>query len=242
MKNIWIIAKKELVTFFDSFTAYILMLIFLGFSGFFTWLYGNGDVFFTNQASIRPFFEICYWTLFFFIPALTMKMFAEEKKSGTLEFLLSKPITNWELIFGKYLSCILLVGITLLFSLPFYFGVAYLGPVDHGSVICGYIGLMLLASAYIGIGLFCSSITNNQIVAFLLSLVIGVFFHILFGLLGNTFKGFFGSLFHYLYVYRHFDSISRGVLDTKDIIYFLSITLIGLFGCEYILAKRNVND
>lgn len=242
MKNIWILAKKELTTFFDSFTAYILMLIFLGFSGFFTWLYGNGDVFFTNQASIRPFFGICYWTLFFFIPALTMKMFAEEKKTGTLEFLLSKPITNRELVLGKFLACLLLVAITLLFSLPYYFAVAWLGPVDHGSVICGYIGLMLLASAYTGIGLFCSSVTNNQIVAFLLALVIGIFFHLLFGLLAGSLSGIVAQVFYSLDVFRHFDSVSRGVLDTKDIIYFVSVTLLGLFGCEYILAKRNVND
>lgn len=218
------------------------MIIFLGLSGFFTWLYGNGDVFFTGQASIRPFFAIAFWGLFLFIPALTMKMLAEEKRSGTLELLLTKAVTDWQVVLGKYLACLMLVGITLIFSLPFYFAVSYLGPVDHGSVICGYIGLMLLSSAYIGIGIYCSSITNNQIVAFLLSICIGMFFLILFQLFAGATSGIIAEIFYHLDISRHFESISRGVIDSKNVIYFVSITLLGLFLAENALSKRNVAE
>ena len=133
MKNIWIIAKREFQTFLDSLVAYILLCVFLGLSGFFTWLFGT-DVFFIKQATMQPFFQIAYWTLFFFIPALTMRMIAEERKSGTLEVLLTRAISDWQVVFGKFLSCLLLIGVALLFTLPYYFTIAWLGPIDHGAV------------------------------------------------------------------------------------------------------------
>lgn len=112
----------------------------------------------------------------FFIPAITMKMIAEEKKTGTIELLLTKAVSHRQLVLGKYLACMLLVGIALIFTLPYYFSIARLGSVDHGATISGYLGLLLMSSAYIAIGLFASSLTNNQIVAFLLALLIGIFF------------------------------------------------------------------
>src|SRR5213079_992445 len=110
-----------------------------------------------------------YWTLFFFIPAITMRTFAEENKSGTIELLLTKAITDWQVIIGKFLACLVLILIALLLTLPYYFTVWKLGPIDHGSVWTGYLGLILMASTYISIGIYTSSITNNQIVAFLLA-------------------------------------------------------------------------
>lgn len=239
MQPILIIAKRELSTFFDSLVAYILLVVFLGLSGFFTWLYG-ADVFLTGQASIQPFFQIAYWTLFFFIPALTMRMFAEEHKTGTIELLLTKAVTDWQIILGKFFACLSLVFIAILFSLPYYFTVAYLGPVDHGAVLCGYLGILLLSAAYIGLGLFTSSITNNQIVAFLLSLLIGVFFIMIFGALANVFSSPVSNFFDYLNVATHYESIIRGVIDSKDVVFFLSLTALGLFLTEVVLAKRNV--
>lgn len=240
MKAVWIIAKKELATFFDSLIAYILIIVFLGLTGFFTWIYGGGDVFFTGQASIMPFFAISLWTLFFFIPAITMKMLAEEKRGGTLELLLTKPVSDWQIVLGKFLASLLLVIITLGFSLPYYFAVAYLGPVDHGAVWCGYLGLILMSMTYIGIGILASSVTNNQIVAFLLSLMIGVLFLLIFGRISSAFGGILGDVFYYLDIGRHFDGLSRGVIDSRDVIYFISIAVVCLFGAESALAKRNV--
>jgi len=240
MRQIWIITKRELQAIFDSLMAYIMIVAFLGFSGFFTWLYG-GDVFFVNQASLQTFFNIAYWTLFFFIPALTMKLIAEEKKTGTLEILLTKPISDWQILFGKFLSILLLIGVALILTLPYYITVWNLGPIDHGAVWSGYLGLLLMSSAYISIGIFTSSITNNQIVAFLLALLIGIFFHIIFGMLASSFTGSLGNVFNYLSLSTHFESISRGVIDSKDLIYFLSIIILGLTGSEAVMSKRNMN-
>lgn len=238
MNPIWIIAKKELSTFFDSLIAYVLLVIFLGFTGFFTWIYGGNDIFFMNQASLQAFFAIAQWTLFFFIPALTMRLIAEEKRSGTIELLLTKRITNRNVVVGKFLGCFLLILIALAFTIPYYISVARLGNVDHGATICGYLGLLLMSGAYISIGIFASSITNNQIIAFLMALVIGIFFHLLFGIVASGMTGWIGELFDTLSLYRHFESMARGVIDSKDVIYFLSITGLGLYLAELQLTKR----
>lgn len=239
MQPVWIIAKRELTAYFDSLIAYFVMVLFLAFSGFFTWLAGNGDVFFRKQADLLVFFSVAKWTLFFFIPAITMRQMAEERKTGTIELLLTKAVSNRQVILGKFLSCFLMVALTLLLTLPYYITVSILGEIDHGATLCGYLGLLFLSSAYIAIGLFASSITSNQIVAFLLALFIGIFFQFLFEVIASSSTGFIGELFSTLSLTRHFDSISRGVVDTKDIIYFLSITLLGLFLSEISLSKRS---
>lgn len=240
MKQIWIISKRELRSFFDSLMAYIMIIIFLSFSGFFTWLYGGGDVFFTGFAGLNSFFSIAYWTLFFFIPALTMKLFAEENKTGTIEMLLTKPVSDWQVVFGKFLATLLLIIIALALTLPYYITVANIGPIDHGATLSGYLGLIIMSAAYISIGIFTSSITNNQIISFLMALFIGIFFHFIFGILGSL-GGSLGNIFNYMSVTTHFESIARGVIDSKDIIYFLSIILFSLMATETVLAKRNMN-
>jgi ABC-2 type transport system permease protein len=241
MKKTWIIAVRELKQFFDSLIAYILIVVFLGLSGFFSWLYGS-DVFFIGQAAMQPFFSVAYWTLFFFIPALTMRMVAEENKSGTIELLLTKPVTDWEIILGKFLACLLLILIALALTLTYYITIASIGKIDHGAVWCGYLGLILMSMMYISIGLFASSLTGNQIVAFLLSLFIGVFFLIIFSVLAGDSSGLMGEILDYLSLQTHFESISRGVIDSKDVIYFLSISLFGLILAETMLSKRNIVD
>lgn len=237
MRQIWIIAKRELRSFFNSLMAYILLIAFLGFSGFFTWLSGS-DVFMVGQASLQSFFGIAYWTLFFFIPGLTMGLLAEETRSGTIELLLTKPISDWHVVVGKFLSSWMLIAIALAFTLPYYITVASIGDIDHGSVWAGYLGLLLMSGAYIGIGLFASSISKNQIVGFLLALLIGIFFHIIFGILAGNTSGLLGNVLNYLSLSTHFESISRGVIDSKDLIYFFSIMALGLLGAEYSLTRR----
>lgn len=241
MRSIWIIAKRELQSFFDSLIAYIMLILFLGFSGFFTWVYG-ADIFLVGQASLQSFFDIAFWTLFFFIPAITMRMLAEEKKTGTIELLLTKAVTDRQVVIGKFLACFLLVAIAIAFTLPYYVTLANIGNVDHGAVWCGYLGLLLMSAAYVSIGLFTSSITNNQIVAFLLALFIGLFFHIIFNVLASNMSGFMGQLFHTLSLSVHFESLARGVIDTKDVVYFLSIVGIGIVLAEANLTKRNLSN
>ena len=238
MKQVITIAKRELGSFFNSLVAYILLFAFLGFTGFFTWLEGNGDIFFRKQADLNVFFQIALWTLFFFIPAITMRLLAEEKKSGTIELLLTKNVTNGQVILGKFLAALSMVGIALLATFVYYISVSRLGNFDHGATLCGYLGLLLLSSAYIGIGLFASSITHNQIVAFLLALLIGICFQFVFGILANSSSGWMAELFDTLSITNHYSSISRGVIDSKDLVYFLSITLMGLVLSEYMISKR----
>ncbi len=236
MNKILIISGKEMRQFFDSLIAYILLTGFLGFSGFFTWLYG-GDVFLVGQASLQTFFAIAFWTLFFFIPALTMRMIAEERRSGTIETLMTKPVTAWQVVLGKFLATLMLVVIALLLTLPYYFTIAGIGKIDHGAVISGYLGLILMSAVYISIGLFASSISGNQIVGFLLALLISLFFHILFDLLSSAFSGALSVIFYYLSMSSHFESISRGVIDSKDLLYFLILTFLGLVLTHHRLTR-----
>jgi ABC-2 type transport system permease protein len=238
MKTIWIITKRELNSFFDSLIAYIMIILFLGFSGFFTWISGS-DIFMVGQASLRSFFSIAYWTLFFFIPALTMRLIAEEKRSGTIEMLLTKAVTDRQVILGKYLATLILIIIALCFTLPYVITISRIGNLDAGETICGYLALILMSAAYTSIGLFSSSITNNQIVAFLSALFIGLFFHIIFEVIAGGMKGLLGQVINSLSVPVHFESLTRGVVDSKDLIYFGSIIFMGLFLAEVSLSKRN---
>lgn len=238
MNLILSVAKRELSVFFDSLIAYVMLLVFLGFSGFFTWLYGN-DIFLVGQANLKTFFTISSWTLFFFIPAITMKMIAEEKKSGTLELILTKSISDRQFIIGKFLGAVSLVLVALVATFPYVITLSLIGDLDNGGTICGYFGLFLMTISYVAIGIFSSSLTNNQIVAFMLSLVICLFFHIIFDVLAANSSGIISWLFETLSLQTHFDSISRGVIDSRDLVYFISITILGLFSAELSLSKSH---
>lgn len=238
MNAIWTLAKRELAVFFDSLIAYIMVGLFLGFSGFFTWLYGN-DIFLVGQANLRVFFQVASWTLFFFIPAITMKMLAEEKKTGTLELLLTKNVSDRQLILGKFLATMLLVGIALGMTIIYPLTLANIGNLDNGGTITGYLALFLMSMAYTGIGLFVSSLTSNQIVAFLGALLIALCFHIIFDVIAANATGFVGQLFDTLSLQSHFNSLSRGVVDSKDLLYFLSLSFVGAYLAEVALAQRH---
>jgi len=239
MNKIWILATRELKTFFDSLIAYIMLTLFLGLTGFFTWIMFS-DIFSTGQATLIPFFNVAYWSLFFFIPALTMKMFAEENRTGTIELLLTKSVTDWQVVVGKFLAVLMLIGIALLLSLPYYFSITYLGDgVDHGVVLSGYLALILMSAAYSAIGIWTSSLSNNQIVAFLIALIIGILFHLLFGMVATQLSGTASNIFHNLSTFNHFSSMIRGVIDTKDIVYFLTICFGALVLTEDELARRH---
>ncbi len=192
------------------------------------------------RQDLGIFFSIAYWTLFFFIPALTLRTLAEELRSGTFEMLSTKAVSDRQIVAGKFLACFILVAIALACTLPYYFTVSSLGPIDHGAVIGGYFGLLFISAMYVSIGVFASSITNNQIIAYLVALFISMFFHLLFDMLGEEFRGNTGSVFDFLSARSHFDSISRGIIDSRDILYFLSLAFIGLFLAQNMLSKRNI--
>ena len=237
MNPVWVIAKKEIGSFFNSLVGYMIVAVFLILSGLFTWLLGN-DIFMSQQANLNVFFGWAQWILLLVIPAITMKQIAEENKTGTIELLLTKALSIRQLVLGKFLACLLMVGIIFLFTLPYYFSVAQLGDVDHGAIISGYIGLLVLSAAYIAIGLFASSLTSNQIVAFLLALFLCFWFQFIFGFLGNYSSGIMGDILSSISMGEHYNSLARGVIDTKDLVYFGSVIFFFLFWAEINVSKK----
>lgn len=238
MRSIWVITKRELASYFDSLIAYLIIIIFLIITGIFTWLYGN-TIFLRGQADLGAFFDISYWWILLFIPAITMRSLAEEKKSGTIELLSTKAVSDWEIVLGKFFGAALLWIIALICTIPYYITVASLGEVDHGAIVGGYLGLILTCTMYISLGIFTSSTTDNQIIAFLIALFIGAFFLIIFQFIGSLYSGHLGTLLDYLSIRSHYDSLSRGVFDTRDIIYFGSFIIGFLVLSQTMLSKRN---
>ena len=224
MTNIAAIFKKEFRSYFNSPIAYIFITFFLGLS---SWLFFRG-FFFGNQAEMRGFFGLMPWIFLFFIPAVTMKLWAEEKKIGTIEILMTLPIRDYEVVLGKFFASFALLVVTVLLSLVIPFSVMYVGDPDGGIIITGYIGLLLMGAAYLAIGLWASTLTENQIIAF----IFGIFICFMLLIIGEDFVLFNAPdwlfpIFSYLGLGAHYSSILRGVLDSRDIIYYLSV--IGFF-------------
>ncbi|MDE0554623.1 MAG: ABC transporter permease subunit [Candidatus Poribacteria bacterium] len=224
MTNIAAILKKEFKSYFNSPIAYIFITFFLGISG---WLFFR-SFFLVNQAEMRGFFGLMPWIFLLFIPAVTMKLWAEEKKLGTVEILMTLPIQDYEVVIGKFLASFGLLVVTVLLSLVLPFSVMSLGNPDGGTLISGYIGLLLMGGAYLAIGLFASTLTENQIVAFILGIA-ACFGLLIIGEDIVLFKApnWLFPIFSYLGLGAHYSSILRGVLDSRDIIYYLSV--IGFF-------------
>jgi len=238
MKKTWIITKRELGSYFDSLIAYVIIVLFLLLTGIFTWLYQT-NVFVAGQADLRVFFGWGYWTIFIFTPAITMRALSDENRSGTFELLATKPITDLEIIIGKFLAAVLLMASAIACTLPYYFTISSLGEVDHGGIIGGYIGLIFVIMSYASIGIFSSSVTNNQVVALLLSWILCFTFHFLLGVGTTAFSGTIADVLDFLSVQTHFNSLMRGVIDSRDIIYFASLIITGLLLSRAVLSKRN---
>ncbi len=235
--------KKEISAFFSSITGYLVIIIFLTVVGLYMWVFpGEMNVFDSGYSTIETLFVIAPWVFLFLVPAITMRLFAEEKRSGTLETLLTKPLTDWQIVWAKYLSGLFLVLLSLLPTLVYFFSVQFfLSPhnMDIGGTIGSYIGLFFLAAIYVSIGVFASSITNNQIVAFLVGMAIAFFFFIGFQYITNlSFWGVFSVVIDYLGINMHYNSISRGIIDLRDIVYFVSIITFFLLLTKYVLVSR----
>lgn len=235
------ILKKEINSFFASPIGYLVIAIFLILNGLFLWIFkGEFNILDYGFADVSPFFLLAPWILLFLIPAVTMRSFSDEKKQGTLELLLTKPISNLNIVLGKYFGALILILIALLPTLLYIYTVYQLGsPVgnlDMGSTMGSYFGLLFLAASYTAIGVFASSLTDNQIVAFILAAFICFLFYIGFeGIAEFTSSSFIEQLGMSI----HFKSMSRGVLDTRDIIYFLSVTLFFILLTNLNLKKEN---
>jgi len=224
MHSILLIFKKEFKQFFLSPIAYVFITVYLVITNF---IFFQG-FFIANQADMRQYFGLLPWSFLFFVPVVTMRSWAEEKKGRTLELLLTWPLSDREVVLGKFLASFCFLGVALLFSLSIPITIAIIGNPDMGPIVGGYIGALLMGAGYLSIGLWCSSMTENQITAFITSLGISVAFF----LIGNQFvtmklPSAIVPVFNYLGIGNHFDSIGRGVIDSRDIVYYIS--LIGFF-------------
>ena len=227
------IFRKELNVFFSSLIGYIAITIFLIANGLFAWVFPETNILDDGYATLDSFFNFAPWILMFLIPAITMRSFAEEKNSGTIEFITTRPITDMQIIFGKYLAALVLVIFAVLPTVLYYFTVSAIdlpeGNVDTGGIIGSYIGLILLGATFVSIALFTSSITNNQIVAFIAGMFACFFFYLAFDSLSliPAFIGTADKYFNAISINRHYLNISKGYIDLRDVIYFSS--MIGIF-------------
>lgn len=234
---------KELSGFFTSMVAYMTMAAFLLVSGLFLWVFPESSILDYGYAGLDSFFNIAPYLFIFLIPAISMRSLAEEMKDGTFELLATRPLSDWDIVLGKFFACLAIVMITLIPTLIYYFSVYQLGitkgNIDTGAVIGSYIGLVLLASAFTAIGLFTSSLGKNQIIAFTLAVVLSYF----------SFSGFdsvssiislqgIASVLTAFGINEHYQSVSRGVLDTRDLIYFLSFSTLFLVFTKAKLGSR----
>ncbi|MDR1345643.1 MAG: gliding motility-associated ABC transporter permease subunit GldF [Bacteroidales bacterium] len=235
---------KEIKSYLSSALGYIFIGVFLVVTGLFIWVFPNiNNVFFSGLADLQGLFNISKFLFLFLVPAITMRTFAEERRQGTMELLLTKPLSDTQIILAKFLSCLTLLIISLLPTLFYILSVYNLGNpignIDMGSTWGSYLGLVLLGSTFIAIGIFASGITSNQIIAFILAaplcfiLYFGFDFIYSFDALGS-----FGYFVKTIGIDHHYTAISRGVIDSRDIIYFLSIIFIFLFGIRIVLVSR----
>ena len=235
MNNIKHIFKKEVGSYFNSPMAYIFLVIFAIVNSFFF-----TNIFFKiNQSDLRTLFNIIPLVYLFFIPAICMGLIAKEKNTGTMEVLTTLPITDRQLVIGKFLSALFLIFVGLLFTFIQLYTLIQTGTdIDYGAIFTGYLGLLLLGAVYSSIGIFASSVSNDQIVAF----IIGVFLVLVFYLMDKTIliftPPFMASFIQYLAVDYHLTNISRGVIDSRNIIYFLSVISFFLFMTIRLLESR----
>jgi len=234
------IFKKELNTFFSSLTGYLVIAVFLLVNAWFLWIGKSSfNIIDSGFASLSGLFEIAPWLFLFLLPAITMRSIADEKKSGTIELLLSQPITERQLILGKYFATVVVAWLALLPTFIYFISVYRLGNgnIDMGGTWGSYIGLFLLAAGYAAIGVFTSSLTDNQIVAFILAAVGCFFFYLGFDGLSVLLRPL-DSFLMSIGINEHYQSLSRGVIDWRDILYFASLVIVFLEAARLKLEAR----
>ncbi len=222
---------KEINSFFSSLIGYITIGTFLAILGLMMWVFPDTSILGYNYATLDQLFDIGPLIFMFLIPAITMRSFSEEQQSGTIELLATKPLTDFQIVAGKYFASWLLVGFAILPTLLYYYTIHQLGsPVgnlDAGAIAGSYIGLLLLGGSFVAIGIFCSSLTNNQIVAFILATFFCFIFYYGFYFFSKLpiFVGKVDNVVQMLGIDYHYTSISRGVIDSRDVLYFLSLII-----------------
>ncbi|MGE5840671.1 MAG: ABC transporter permease subunit [Deltaproteobacteria bacterium] len=234
MRQVMPIFKKEFRSYFVSPVAYIVISIFLIVTGWFFF----STFFLFNQASVRNFFALLPITFAFVIPAVTMRLFSEELNVGTYELLLTLPVTFKEVVLGKFLGAVAFVAAMLIPTLAYPVTVSFLGDLDWGPVIGGYLGAVLLGASFSAVGLFASSLTRNQIVAFIMGVAI-CFALVLIDKIVIFLPSQIIGILEYLGADSHFENISKGILDSRDILYFLSLTFLGLYATHLAMEEKS---
>jgi ABC-2 type transport system permease protein len=237
------IFKKEINNFLNSLIAYLVIIVFLTFIGLYTWVFPDTSVLSYGFADMESLFQFGPVAFLLLIPAITMRTFAEEKKEGTIELLLTLPLTDLEIILGKYFSSLSLVIIALIPTLVYYFSIYKLGNpegnIDSAAVFSSYIGLLLLGAVFTSIGIFSSAITKSQVVAFILCLIICyTLYDGLARIASVNLWGGASSLITQLGLQYHYDGLSRGLIDSRDIFYFLTIVAVMLLSTHKIIGSR----
>ena len=235
------IVKRELGGYFTSPVAYVFIVIFLLLSGFFTFMLGG--FFERGTASLDSFFIWLPWLYLFLVPAVGMRMWAEERRSGTIELLLTLPVTTWQAILGKFLAYLIIIAVALVLTFPVWLTVNYLGTPDNGIILAGYVGSLLLGASYLAVTSFTSALTRNQVVSFIIAVVICLFLILcgwppVLNLLNRVFSPGLVDFVAAFSVMTHFDNIQRGVLDLRDLLFFLSVILFFLFATQAVLRAR----
>ena len=241
MRNIRTIAKRELGSYFTSPVAYVFLVIFLLLTGFFT--FTAGQFFERGEASLAAFFGWHPWLYLVLVPAVGMRLWAEERRAGTIELLLTMPITPWEAIAGKFLASWIFLGIALALTFPVAITANVLGSPDNGMVLAGYLGSLLLAGAYLAVTCLTSAMTRNQVVALILSVVACLFlilagFNPVTDLMARWASPAFVDTVAAFSVVTHFDGFQKGVIDSRDLAYFLSVIGFSLFATGIVLRNR----
>jgi ABC-2 type transport system permease protein len=241
----WSIFRKEVNLFFSSLIGYITIIVFLVVTGLFIWVFPGGlNILQSGFATLGPFFDFAPLVLMFLIPALTMRSFAEEKSTGTLEALVTRPVSDWGIVTGKYLASVVLLLFALLPTILYVYTISRLampvGEIDAGGILGSYIGLLLLGSAFVSIGLLASTLTSNQIVAFILGIFLCFAVYYAFDFISRipSLEGNADYLVRNIGMQEHYISISRGVLDTRDLVYFLSINGLFVMAAKTVLEAR----
>jgi ABC-2 type transport system permease protein len=235
---------KEIRSFLSSLIGYVVIIVFLLILSLFMWVFpAESNVLKSGYANINPLFEIGPWVFLFLIPAITMRSFAEERKSGTIELLLTRPLTDMQIVFAKFFAGFILVVFSLLPTLVYYYSVSRLasppGNVDTGGMWGSYIGLLFLGGAFVSIGIFASSLSDNQIISFVTAVAFCAFCYIGFDNLSSL--AWFGKADAFLLslsINTHYVSMSRGVIDTRDMLYFVSLIGVFLFATRTVIESR----
>ncbi|HHX34257.1 MAG TPA: ABC transporter permease subunit [Gammaproteobacteria bacterium] len=244
MKQLPIIFRREFTSFFATPLAYVFLLIFLVLSSVFTFYLGG--FYESGQANLNPFFNFHPWLYLFLVPALAMRMWAEERKSGTIELLMTLPITRFESVVGKFLAAWVFAGIALLLTFPMVLTVNYLGDPDNGAILTGYIGSWLLVGAYLSVGSCMSALAKNQVIAFILTVSLCFLFVVSgFSLVLDAFSGWapqwlLDAVASFSFLTR-FQAISKGVIDVRDLLYFLSFIAAWLMATAVVIDLKKAD-